>query len=292
MATPKLVKQNPVNPEFSAKAAYVYTSPAPVYAFNAKGEFILLYNMYTKGAVIGITSGHSALMSNGLTYYLLKLKTPYKGYNYAYVSLQAYRFSTAKAADEAAAKNDAQNLLDQILASDKALTTKVNTFNETLNRAEKLGVDVTKYRANCIKVANALTERQKAIASNPWIKITQKISGTDQTQNAIGIVPLVIWGVVAGAGLVIAGLTVYYFLKPEYDTSQLHSQYLSQNEAELRATLGDAKYEELKKNVDTEIKENASDAYSEGKGEGIFATVKPLLWMGLGFWAVSKFKNS
>src|SRR4051812_4475486 len=203
MAQLRVVKWHPLNMEYMGKAAVVKNTPAEVWDFDARGNFVLLYKTYTKSALIGMVSGKGVEMSNGVTYYTITLKNQYKEHVFVYVSLQHFRFSAARAEDEKKAKSDAQVLLNNLLANDKAMLVTINRQHELLKQAEAKKVDVTKQRATLMKIADAWVMRQKNIESNTFIQITRKISG-----NGIGIIPLIVWGLVIGAGAVLVGLTV------------------------------------------------------------------------------------
>lgn len=269
-----------------------------VFAF-INGTFGLLFKYGTPGVTYGMASTRAVLMSDGITYYLITLKTSYKKgtvtYSYAYVSNQDFYFSAVRAQDDAKAKNDAQVLLNNLLASDKKLLLAMNTANNLIKELQARGqFDVTLQKKKLEEIAAAYTSRQEALKTNPAIKIVDyfKLSGIGCNCQAIGVIPIIVWGIAAGAGTVLAGLAVYYFLKPEYDTSQLHSQYLIDNEKELRAKLGPEVFEAMKKAIDGEIQENASTAYDEAKSETTFGMIKNVALMAAGFFLITKIQSS
>lgn len=278
------------NTNYYGKAVTVKKAGGKVYLFNKENVFTAISSFATVNAVVGIASGKAVEMTNAITYYLVTLKTPINGNQFAYVSIQDFYFLTPKPTNEAQAKKDAQSLLDKLIESDKKLYKQTLTSAALLGQLQAKGVNVDAQKAKLTEILASIKRRQEAIKSNPFIKITGEfnLSGIGCDCEKIGFIPLII----IGAGVVVGGFVVYYFLKPEYNTSQLHSEYLTKNEAELKAKLGDKAYNELKKNVDQEIKDNAQDAYGEGKGEGFMSILKPLLLIGLGIFAMNKFQKS
>jgi len=290
MATLK-VKTWKTDNSYAGKAAVTYQFSGSVWAFDKKGNFVQLFKYASKGITYGIASGRGVEMSNGVTYWLITLKNKFQTYEYAYVANGDFYFSAVRAADEAAAKNDAQVLFNSLVASDKKLLIQINTRHNLLQQMAKKGINVDAEAKKLTEITNAFTTRQKAMAANPALKVVTyfKLSGVGN--DGVGIIPLVI-GLAIGAGVVLAGLVVYYFLKPEFNASQLHSKYLEDNEAELKAKLGPEAYEKLKQNITQEIQENAQDAYDDGKSETLMGTLKTVGLMAAGFYLITKIQSS
>ncbi len=138
-------------------------------------------------------------------------------------------------------------------------------------------------------MAQAFTLRQARLKANPDLQIIKlfNLSGIGCNCPGVGIVPLVA-GLAIGAGVVLVGITMYYFLRPEFDASKLHSEYLDKNEAELKAKLGPEAYAKLKENVNAEIQDAAKSAYTDGQTETFGKLAKYGL---MGFAAFMLFKQ-
>lgn len=285
------VKKWKTDNSYAGKAAVTNQFSGSVWAFDTKGNFIQLFKYATKGITYGIASGRGVEMSNGVTYWLITLKNKYKTYEYAYVANGDFYFSQVRADNEAAAKNDAQTLFNNLVASDKKLAEQINARYLLLGQMKAKKIDVTAQTNALAEIVTAFQIRQNAIKNNPLIKLSTKVSGVGCDCPQIGLLPIV-WGAIIGGGLVLAGVVVYYFLKPEYNTSQVHSKYLQEHEAELRAALGDEGFEKLQQAVDGEIKEAAQEAYDSGKDETTFGMIKNLGLMAAGIFLFSKLQGS
>lgn len=304
MATTYKIKQWKYT-NYNGKVATTKKNLTNVYFFN-KGNFELLTTFATLNAIIGVTSGRAVEMTNGITYYLVTLKNAFNGNEYGYVTLQDFYFLTPKPTDEEKAKDDAQKMFNLLVANDKKLMTQILKRQLLLLNLKAKGINVAEDERKLKEIAEAFQRRQLAIKTNPALSIVNyfKISGigigcpgktncscNKNHDGQVGFIPLLI-PVAIGAGIVLAGFVMYYFLKPEYNTSQLHSEYLTSNEAVLKAKLGPAEYEALKQNVDKEIKEAAQTAYDEGKSETTWGTIKNVGLMAAGVFLFMKIQGS
>lgn len=235
------------------------TTPSRVYGF-VKGKFVQLFAINKLNFDLGIVSGKCFIGTNKITYYLVTLKNPVNGNKYGYVSLQDWYFlSVTPAKDD---KTAAQRLLNSLLENDKKIYNKCIETWKLHAMLQKQGKPVSEAQKKAVRdVYVKLILRQQSLQTSPFFSVskTQAIPGISGN-NAIGIIPLLVIG-----GVVLVGWLAYQWLKPEYDASKVHSEYLDKNEAELRKSLGDKKFEELKKNVNTEMKDTAQDAYGAGK---------------------------
>lgn len=267
--------------------------PSDVYGFD-KGTFKYLFSITTKGMDLGIVSGKGVTMvdPNGAThtFYLVALKTPVNGNTYGYVSIQEWYFLTVTPVKDD--KSKSQRLLNSLIENDKALFTKCNDMANLIIKCKAKGIPVSEeIKKGLIDVYVKLQGRQIALQSCPFLKIqktkdVKAVAGTD----SIGILPLIVWGIAVGA-VALAGWLLYQWLKPEYDASKAHSEYLDKNEAELRKALGDKKFDELKSNVNTEIKDNAQEAYGAGKWDDKRSLIKNAALIGIGIFAFSQFNK-
>lgn len=287
MATKFVIKKWVNDPKNTAKAAVSKKANAPMYYFD-KGTFKPLVINVRKDLDIGLTSGRGVTMTNGYTYWLVTLKTPVGKEVYVYVSIQDFYLMpvTPKTDDKSAA----QKLLDALIGNDQELYDKCIRNWTLLSQLEKKGQNVSKEKKAVIDVFTKLKVRQYQIDTCPFFRISKKeskkgISGIESEIGEILTIALI------AAGVVLAGFIAYQWLKPEYDASKVHSQYLDDNEAELRKALGDQKFNELKEQVNSEMKESAQDAYGEGKWDSKRGFLKNALLIGGGIFVFTKFQK-
>jgi len=254
------------------------------------------------GNLIGTATGYYKEEKDGSWVQIL-LPQPKGGMTKGFVRTDVVKMATEAESKQLAQAGD--ELIQKLVKSDMEVGTVLTRIDNTLKAAEKKGINVSDYRTNWNKLAERFNTRQTSIKNSKVLQYKEKLIvlatyakawwltnsmlfGVSKSRR-IGAVPLVavIVGAVAGVGLSVAA---YFILKPKYTESQTDlkiSQDLEKALSTLDPQARQAVVNDLESQIDT--------AYNQGKTDGTFSgmgkILKPILFLGLGAFAVTKIMN-
>lgn len=272
----------------------------------------------TSNTMIGIHDGNYAVKqgSDGKTYVWWKVNfpAPIGGKNYGWIRHDVAVLRNPPSYNDE--KKEAQRLLDKTIANNVKIFENLTSSAILLDQLEKKGVNVSRYKAIQQDLSNRLQRRNAEIANSNAIKVKKFMKGAASfvknvmLKNGIPgalppLIPPFLQGIGAVSALVIAGfvvassvatIAVIAFLRPRYDASKVE---YSKSEAlkNLLTKLGlpEKMADKIVSDINTEMRNQASDAYKAGFDFDMFGnvgkTVKIIgvaLVAGGAFWATDK----
>jgi hypothetical protein len=196
-----------------------------------------------------------------------------------------------------APKNDdeeAQQLLDEIVAQDKETMNNLNSAAALIETLKSKGVSTASSANKLTTIFARLQERQEAMKKTTWGKVKDTISSAWGSvkdffgMSGLGILPIVVVGVIAIA--VGAGATALVLIKPWKNQSNIDLK----ESKELKALLESADPVVAEK-IREDIKSQLVDAYTTGNRQGsisgFMSIGKYVLIAGAALWLAPKLMN-
>lgn len=203
------------------------------------------------------------------------------------------------------ADQEAQQLINQLIESDKKVHANLLDCSVLIYNAKQKGIDTSKHDAKLATLLERFKARQDVLkdpawftgikigTKNTWNKLTDFLHNLDPMLAGIGVAPLIIWGVVVVATLIVGIATdeaVRQAIKPKADESA-NDFVESSTFKKACKNLTPKEQAALKTDINNQMKANFKKGFDDGvaKGEdsGILPSIiKPLAYGVMGFFAI------